>query len=125
MNQIALEEEIIMVTTETIHKLFSYENGSDVVALYMFYHKQCKMQGTNQSFSTGDFVKKGMKWGNVRFLSAKAILKELGLIEDIVKRDDKGQVEGWYVKLNFIRSLNKAILSTSAETHPVDESTGG
>lgn len=57
MNSIALENELIIVSTETIHKLFSYENGSDVVALYLFYHKQCKMQGTNQSLTTSDFAK--------------------------------------------------------------------
>jgi len=101
MNKISLENEIIIVSTETIHKLFQYNNWSDVVALYLFYHKQCKIQKTNQSWTTWIFIKKWMNISKQRITDARAVLKELWLIEDI---KDTTKDWKWYVKLNYIKS---------------------
>lgn len=124
MNEILLEKKIILVSTRTICELFDQENWSDLVALYMFYHKQCKLQGTNQSFTTSDFAMKWLWWWDKRFKNAKKSLKELRLIEDITTRNDKWSIEWWFIKLNYIESLNKANLTSSAETHPLGVATG-
>lgn len=125
MNEISLEQKVILVSTRTICELFDQENWSDLVALYMFYHKQCKLQKTNQSFTTSNFAMKWLSWWDKRFKDAKKVLKELMLIEDIVSKNDKWIINWWFIKLNYIESLSKANLSSGAETHPVDESTGG
>ena len=125
MNEIMLEKDIILISNQTIVNLFNYENWSDVVALYMFYHKQCKLQWTNQSFTVWDFVMKWLRWWDKRFGDAKKVLKELNLIEDISQRDDKGKVVWWFIKLNYLQSFNKANLSTTSETHTLAVSTGG
>ena len=122
MNVIDLENEIITVSTETINKLFRYDNGADLVALYMFYHKQCKIQKTNQSFTVSDFAKKWLRRWDTKFKKAKKKLKELWLIEDIKHRNEKWEIKWWFIKLNYIKQAN---LSTGAETHPVGKSTGG
>lgn len=125
MNEIAIEKDIIIISNKTLIKLFSYKNWSDLVSLYMFYHKQCKLQWTNQSFTLWDFVKKGLNWWDKRFKSAKKILKELYLIEDIQHKNDKWQIVWHFIKLNYIQSHNKANLSTGAENHPLAVSIGG
>jgi hypothetical protein len=117
-NSINIEEEIIILSAGTIHKLFSFDNGSDVVSLYLFYHKQCKFQGTNQSFTVADFAKKGLKWGDVKYRNAKKILKQLWLVEDVCEKWDDGKINGWFVKLNYIKT-------TTTQNHSLVSSTGG
>ena len=123
INNISLENELIILSTSTIIKLFTYKNWNDLIALYLFYHKQCKIQWTNQSFTKSNFAMKWLWWGDDRFKSAKKILKELWLIEDIQHRDEKWKILWWFVKLNYIKSDNKANLSTGAEIHPLATST--
>ena len=125
MNEILLEQKIILVSTRTICSLFDQENWSDLVALYMFYHKQCKLQKTNQTFTTSDFTMKWLSWWNKRFKDAKNTLINMKLIEDITTRDNKWVITWWFIKLNYIESHTPIGLSTPAETHSVDESTGG
>jgi hypothetical protein len=125
MNTIELEQQSIILSTETINKLFNYKNWSDLVALYLFYHKQCKLQKTNQSFTTCNFAKKWLWRWDKRFKTTKKILKDLDLIEDIQDRDDKWVIKWRYIKIKYLKSVNKATLSTSAETHPLAVSTSG
>ncbi len=130
MNYIEFETEFlqktIMLDVNTIQKLFEY--WADVATLYLFYHKQSKLQKTNQSYSTMIFIKKWLWWGDKRVKDAKKILKELWLIEDVVKRDEKWKIIGHYVKLNYIKSkkfLNTKIIPSGAETQGVDNSMYG
>lgn len=125
MNKIFLENDVIVLHTKTIIKLFSYKNWSDLVSLYLFYHKQCKIQETNQSFTVKEFVKQWLWWWDKRFADAKKILKELNLVEDVIDRDDKWVIKWWYVKLKYIISHTEANLSSGAETNSVGESTSG
>lgn len=103
-----LENEVIVVSAETIHKIFWYENGADAVSLYMFYSKQNKIQETNQSWTTTEFIKTWLWWGQERIKKAKDLLKSLDLIEEIVDRNEKWQAVKWYVKVNYIKSLTEA-----------------
>lgn len=123
MNNISLENEIIILSTNTIIKLFTYDNWSDVISLYLFYHKQCKIQWTNKSFTQSNFAMKWLWWWDERFKKAKKVLKDLNLIEDIQHRDYKWKILWWYVKLNYIQSDKQANLSTGAENHPLDKTT--
>lgn len=125
MNVINIEKETILLSTNTIQKLFQYKNWSDVVALYLFYHKQCKLQKTNQSFTTSTFSKKWLWWWDKRFKEAKKILKELNLVENYCDKDEKWIIKWWYIKLNYIKSQKEANQSSGAENHPVDQSTHG
>lgn len=125
MNEINLEKDIMIISNQTIINLFSYDNWADLVALYMFYHKQCKLQSTNQSFTVRDFAKKWLKWWDKRFKDSKKILKELNLIEDISQRNEKWHIIWWFIKLNYLKSLNNTNISSGAETHSMDKTTSG
>lgn len=125
IEQSSFEQSVMIISVATISILLEEENGSDLIALYMFYQRQSKLQWTNISFTTSAFTMKWLGWWKDRYLKAKKILIEKNIIEDIVKKDEKWKIEWWYVKLNFIQSLPDAKLSSGTETHPVDNSTGG
>ena len=105
--QITIEDFIILTTTATLHNLFSYEKGSDAVALYLFYYYTAKWQKTNQVKATSDYTMKGLRWGRDKFSQAKRILLESKLVEDITNKDKAGKVNGWYIKINFIWTTEK------------------
>jgi len=106
-SQITIEDFIVLTTTATLHNLFSYEKGSDAVALYLFYYYTAKWQKTNQVKATSDYTMKGLRWGRDKFSQAKKILLESKLVEDITHKDKAGKVNGWYIKINFIWKTEK------------------
>ena len=108
--EIPLENLLITLTVPTIEKMLKHENGADLIALYVFYNRQAKIQETNQTWSNDIFVRKGLHWGVDRLSNAKKLLIELGLIEIIRKTNAQGKVVKWYLKLNYIikqETLNK------------------
>lgn len=125
MDEIRFEQKIIVVSLDTISILFDQDNWSDLVTLYMFYHKQCKIQKTNQSWTTSKFTMEWLWWWDKRFKSAKSTLSKLWIIEDIQTRDEKWRVNGHYVRLNFIESHQQANISSGAETQGVDRARPG
>ena len=120
MNEIRLEQKIILTSTQTICNLFDYENWADLVALYMFYHKQCKLQKTNQSFTTSNFVMQWLRWGRDRFAKAKNLLTDLWLVEDISDKWEDWKIKGWYIKLNYIESTDDQNILDATKNHPTD-----
>lgn len=105
--EIVIEDEIVLVTTRTLHRLFQYASGADAVALYDFYGYTAKWQKTNQPKATDKFCRKGLGWGKVRFARAKKILLKEGLIQRIMIRQD-GRIKGWYIKINYLWKKEKA-----------------
>jgi len=109
MKQERLEQKIMLISTDTIIHLFDQENWSDLVSLYMFYHKQSKIQKTNRSWTTTQFVMDWLHWSNPRVVKAKNGLKDLWLIEDITERWNDGKVTWHYIQLNYIESSTPPI----------------
>lgn len=120
MNEIRLEQKVIIISTQTICNLFDYENWADLVALYMFYHKQCKIQKTNQSFTTSNFVMQWLRWWRDRFAKAKNLLTDLWLVEDISDKWEDWKIKWWYIKLNYIESTDDQNILNSTKNHPTD-----
>lgn len=94
------DTDFIITTTSTIDKLFSI--SPDSVTLYMFYIKTSKWQRTNQVFTTNTYGMKCLSWGSKRYSEAKKVLEEEGLITIKQKRDNKGRITGYYVKINYL-----------------------
>jgi len=113
MNKILLEDEICLISTQTLHRLYKNEKGHDAVSLYLFYYYHSKIQKTNQPKALNEFCIKGLKWGEVRFKRAKNILKENNLIEDVQHKSKDGKIRGCYIKLNYIWKKEKAIKAES------------
>ena len=95
-----IDQDIIIVTTKTVEKLLSV--SPDSLSLYLFYIKNAKIQKTNSIWNTNTFGMKGLNWGNKRYNDAKKLLVDNGFIEETIRRNDKGQIIGHYLKINYI-----------------------
>jgi hypothetical protein len=100
-NMVELADGTIFVTVSVVHKLLSYVNGSDAIALYTFYQYHAKRQKTNRPRAVDRFSLKGLGWGRKRLANAKKILEAEGLIKTILWRSG-GKIAGWYVHVNYI-----------------------
>lgn len=132
--------ELFGITAYTYDKIMEVwgKNWPDAFALYFKLLKQSRMQQTNITYSLNSFLKNGLGWGDDRLKNAKKILKELGLVDDVVVRNDRWIIEGHYVRVNYLIDENKVRtkgitynLSTKGvypgmdETHTLDWPTSG
>jgi hypothetical protein len=109
-----IEDNICILSKQTMDLLLKQKNPSDLIGLYMFYYYTAKWQQTNQPKCTRPYVMKGLGWGVHKFQASKNKLTELGLISEIIQKNDKGVITGWYIKLNYLWSKDK---TNSVETH--------
>ena len=113
------DKEDVVFSTTTCIRLISL--GSDVAALYLFYVKNAKIQGTNTVYSTNEFCKKGLKLGERRFRNAKNILMENKFIEQIIKPHKTGVK--YYIKIHYLKNnvLCTKVPCTSGHTNTVNK----
>lgn len=95
-----VSNELIIINKITIEKLFKQENLNGLL-LYIFYYKTAKWQKTNQIKANDTYVKKCLHWGSDKLKNAKELLKQLDLIEVIQNRNEKNQIDGWYIKIKY------------------------
>lgn len=91
-----MDDIYMLITTNSHSKILELQKHEQALALYIFYHKQAKIQKTNQPFVTINLCMKELHWGRNKVMSAKSGLREIGLIEDF--RPTIGSKT--YVKLN-------------------------
>jgi hypothetical protein len=98
-----IENELVILTKQTLDIFLKQENPSELIALYTFYYYTAKWQQTNQIKCTTDYVAKGLHWNRHKVIKVKKQLIEFGLIEDarIVDENTK-KVLGYYVKMNYV-----------------------
>lgn len=104
MEQNFIENELIILSKQTLDLFLSQDNCADLIALYTFYYYTAKWQKTNQPKVTDTYAMKGIKMGKKTFGNAKKFLIEKGLISAVQTRDKKGAINGWYIKINYIWS---------------------
>jgi hypothetical protein len=97
-----VDQEPIIVSKSTLDVLLQSEKPSDCVALYMFYYYTAKWQKTNKPRATNTYIQKKFGWGDKRVKRTKNILIDLGLIENVFRKNKKGKIDKWYIKVNFI-----------------------
>lgn len=95
-----ISNELIIINKITIEKLFNQKNLNGLI-LYIFYYKTAKWQKTNQIKANDTYTKKCLHWGSDKLKNAKDLLKQMRLIDIIQKRNDKSQIDGWYIKINY------------------------
>ena len=108
------------------------KNWPDAIALYIKLLKQTRIQQTNQTKSLNIFLKEWLGWWDERLKKARQVLKSLGLIDDVVIRDELWKLAWHYVRVNFlineqkVRTLGTTYnLSTTGLNPCVDTSTSG
>lgn len=114
-----LEDNIIILTKETLDIFLSQTNTGDLIGLYTFYYYTSKWQKTNQIKSTTSYTAKGLGWSESRVRITKKQLKDLGLIQDVFTHNKNGEFGGAYIRINYKISgkIEKLILEN--ETQPL------
>ena len=97
--------------------------GPDAWTLYTFYCKQSHIQNNKQSFTLNKFVREWLWWGDKRVKNARAVLKELWLIDDVVVRDEKWIIISHYVRVNY--SIDEKDVRTAGMTYSLSTTAPG
>lgn len=111
-----IADDLLIVNKTTIERLFNEETQNPLI-LYLFYYKTAKWQQCNPIKATDEYCKKCLHWGIDRLQATKRRLKEMELIQTIRKTNDKGTVEGWYIKVNYLIN-NSRIPETTIPSRP-------
>ncbi len=114
--QYDLSQEPIVISKGLLDLLLKQDRPADLIALYTFYYYTAKWQQTNQPKATTKYVAKGLKWSESRVQSCKKVLLALNLIEDGQSKNDKGQITGHYVRVNFVWGKAK---TRTLKPHPM------
>lgn len=111
-----IEDNIIILSKQTIDMFLKEKNPSELISLYCFYYYTAKWQKTYQPKATVGYCAKGLKIGINKTRKIKQDLVRLGLIEDVQKIDEKTKkIKAWYVKVKYLWKNN----------HPYDIDEGG
>jgi hypothetical protein len=100
-------------TMDRILKVGGKNIMCDAIALYVFYYHTAKWQGQTNAKCTVSYAANGLGITEERIRRAKALLIELGLVSEFTRKNESGQVIGWYVTVNFIQN------------HPTEKPEGG
>jgi hypothetical protein len=103
LNDIA--DELLIVDKRTIEHLFELENCADCVALYMFFYKTAKWQGTRSIKANDTYIRKCLGWGARKVTATKKILESAGLIKKVARRKD-GKIVGHFIEVAYLLSQN-------------------
>ena len=119
-------------TYDRIMEVWWAKYWPDAWALYVKYLKQSRIQETNQTKTLNAFLREWLGRWDKRVKNARAVLKELWLIDDIVIRDELGKMRGHYVRVNYLINEGKIRnacstynLSTTSPHHDVDSARCG
>ena len=75
-------------------RLINEKNGENLVALWLRYARQARMQNSEETKSFDGFISSQLGWGVDKLKTTKKALKELGLIE--TERTENGD---WVTKV--------------------------
>lgn len=84
----------------------SGDNWTDIFVLYAHYLFTATLQRTNIIRATNKYCQTGLGWSHKKIIKIKRKLKDLGLIDVINHRDEKGKIVAHYVVLKHIHFPN-------------------
>lgn len=131
---IEADNDLIFVTVAKYKLFFSYgEVGLDAYLLYSHLMFTARTQKTNSVWANNTYLRGGLHWGKDRLNKAKNLLFDLGLINQVEKRDEQGKFEGHYIEVATKKSpfeFKEEMLSSDLQNHqwvqpPVGEAAGG
>jgi len=110
----------IVIRKATIDTFLRQEDPFGLIALYTFYYYTAVWQKTNTPYAKTCFVAEGLKVSEKKIRKLRKVLLDLGYIQDIVVKDDKGKMKSRYVKVRYY-----AKKSTLTKIHTVENPPGG
>lgn len=97
-----LENQIIILTKQTLDVFLKQKNPVELIGVYSFYYYTAKWQKTNQIKCTTNYVSQGLGISETKVRAVKKQLIELGLIEDVQTKDENNRITGHYIKINYV-----------------------
>jgi len=93
----------ISIPKATIDKIREIDiTGIDgVIGLYCFYYYTAVWQNTYQPYCTTRYTAKALKISEAKVRKNKKVLSQIGLIEDVSTRNNKGKITGNYIKVRY------------------------
>lgn len=120
-----IENNLIILSKQTLDLFLSQQNPADLIALYVFYYYTAKWQKTNQPKCSTGYVSNGLNKSESWVRQTKKQLITLGLVEDFQQKDEKGVVTGWFIKLNYVWKQETIVNNTLNPIHPTENPQGG
>jgi len=122
-HKVDLDSHLMTITVTTCSRCLSHPRGADALALYMFLYMTAKRQNTVRPKASQAYCRRGLNWGKDRYQKANGALTELGLAEQIVRKDAAtGRITGWYVHLKYVPIADSP---AESEIHRVENPPGG
>jgi len=121
MNKITYEtsEEPVVISKATTDIILKQDKPSDMMALYWFYYQTAKWQNTNQAKATNSYVSEGLGWSKDKVAKVKGRLESVGLVSNVIRKNDLGKITGHYIKVNFFWTT--PIYTRDGKTPPMDK----
>lgn len=93
--------DIVFVTVSKYYMFWKKygTKGMDALHLYLHLIFTARLQHTNIVKADREYLKKGLYWGRERLDSARNLLLELELIEQIERKGKDGRFEGYFIKV--------------------------
>jgi len=105
-----IEDNLMMLSKQTFELFIEQDKPLELGMIYLFYYYTAKWQKTNIPRCTTSYVAKGLKISEKKVRCAKKKLIELGLIKDVIRKNEKNKITGWYIQVNYIwkkETINK------------------
>jgi len=119
MDQNFIEDNIVILSKQTLDLFLKEKNPSELISLYVFYYYTAKWQKTNQIKCTTAYASNGLHWNKDKVKKTKSQLMGFGLVEDFKHVDAKTKkIKGWYIKLNYIWKKETIIENVEINSHP-------
>ena len=101
-----IDEDQLPGITLGVYKAFLKRGKDGIEALAVYQHLlfTYRLQHTNQIWATDEYIAKGVHIGLVKVRKCKSILKSMGLIDYIQKRD-KNRFGKTYILLHLLPNL--------------------
>ena len=97
-----IDHRPISIPKATIDILLKQKEPLGIIGLYTFYYYTAIWQKTNQPKATTNYAAKGLKVSTTRIRRYKAMLLELNLVEEIIKRSkDNKHIAHHFIKVKY------------------------
>lgn len=121
--QVSIEADgDIIFMTVAKYKLFMAHGKAGRLAKDVYEHLMftARLQGTGTVRASENYIRNALEIGEDSYKAAKKLLIKLGLVENIIRRNESGKIIGHYVRVKAAASPlgSQEVVSPEAENQP-------